>query len=194
VRRLQAVAQNGLLYATSPFDVERFVEVRRLAARLAAGWGDPEELAASFAAESGHATPKLDVRAVVARGEEVLLVRGIDDGLWTLPGGWAEVGETPAQAVEKEVREEAGFEVRAERVLALLDRDVRDRLRFPFHAWKLYVLCRELREGRPDGVETDDAGFFAEDALPPLSERTPAEHLARVFAHLREPSLPAALD
>jgi len=194
VRRLQAVAQNGLLYATSPFDVERFVEVRRLAARLAAGWGEPEELAASFAAESGHATPKLDVRAVVARGEEVLLVRGIDDGLWTLPGGWAEVGESPAQAVEKEVREEAGFEVRAERVLAVLDQDLRDRPRFPFHGWKLYVLCRELREGRPDGVETDAAAFFAEAAVPELSARTPAEHLARVFAHLRDPSLPAELD
>lgn len=193
MRRLQAVAQNGLHYASNPFDVERFEEVRAIAAELASGWGEPEELAAGFAAEAGHATPKVDVRGVVARGEAVLLVRGLDDGLWTLPGGWAEVGETVARAVEKEVREEAGFLVRAARLLAVLDRDVRDRPRFPFHAWKLYVLCDELAAGEPDGVETDATGFFAAAELPPLSERTPASHLERVFAHLRDPTLPAEL-
>ena len=191
MRRLQAVAQNGLLYATGPFDVLRFEEVRAIAAELAAGAGEtPEELAAAFAAEAGHATPKIDVRGVVARDGRVLLVRGLDDGAWTLPGGWAEVGETPSAAVEKEVREESGFEVRAVKLLAVFDRDVRGRPQFPFHGWKLYVLCEELAAGEPDGVETDDHGFFAADELPPLSTRTPVEHLERVFAHLRDPALP----
>lgn len=194
-RRLQALAQNGLHYATSPFDVERFEEVRAIAAELAAAPAEDEErLLATWAADRGHATPKIDVRGVVARDETVLLVRGIDDGRWTLPGGWAEVGESPRQAVEKEVREEAGLVVRAERVLAILDRDVRGRARFPFHGWKVYVLCAELEQGEPDGIETDATGFFAEDELPELSERLPAEHLARVFAHLRDPALPAELD
>lgn len=134
------------------------------------------------------------MRGVVARGESLLLVRGLDDGRWTLPGGWAEVGETPRAAVEKEVREESGFVVRAERVLAVLDRDLRARPRFAFHGWKVYVLCTELEPGEPDGRETDDAAFFAEDALPELSERTPPEHLARIFRHLRDPSLAAELD
>lgn len=195
MRRLQAIAQNGVHYATSQFDVQRFEEVRAIAAELAA---TPEEhaerLLATWADDRGHATPKLDVRGVVARGETVLLVRGVDDGRWTLPGGWAEVGESPRQAVEKEVREEAGFVVRAERVLAILNRDVRDRPRFPFHGWKVYVLCTELEEGEHDGIETDAVGFFAEDELPELSERLPSEHLARVFAHLRDPSLQAELE
>lgn len=175
--------------------MERFEEVRAIAAELAATPNeDAEALLATWREDRGHATPKLDVRGAVARGEALLLVRGIDDGRWTLPGGWAEVGESPSQAVEKEVREEAGFVVRAERVLAILNRDVRHRPRFPFHGWKLYVLCSELAEGDHDGIETDAVGFFAEDALPELSERLPAEHLARVFAHLRDPSLPAELD
>jgi hypothetical protein len=124
VRRLQAVARNGLHYATNPFDEERFEEVRAVAVELASlGPDEPEQLARSFAQERGHATPKLDVRGVVARDGRVLLVRGTDDGAWTLPGGWAEVGETPSQAVEKEVRQESGFEVRAAKLLAILNRD-----------------------------------------------------------------------
>jgi ADP-ribose pyrophosphatase YjhB (NUDIX family) len=169
--------------------------VRAVAVELAAlGPDEPEELARSFAREPGHATPKLDVRGVIARGDKVLLVRGTDDNRWTLPGGWAEVGETPSVAVEKEVRQEAGYEVRASKLLAVLNRDVRGRPRFPFHGWKLYFLCEEIAEGEPDGIETDAVGFYGEDELPELSFRLPEAHLARVFAHLRDPSLPAEFE
>jgi len=88
VRRLQAVAQNGLRYTSDPFDRRRFEEVRAVAAEVGALVGAPvEELAATFAAESGHACPKLDVRAAAFRDGRMLLVRGADDGLWTPPGG-----------------------------------------------------------------------------------------------------------
>jgi ADP-ribose pyrophosphatase YjhB (NUDIX family) len=195
VRRLQAVAHNGLNYSTNPFDTERFEEVRSIALELASlGPDEPEQLARRFAEEPGHATPKLDVRGVIARDGRVLLVRGRDDGAWTLPGGWAEVGETPSQAVEKEVRQEAGFEVRAAKLLAVLDRDARGRPRFPHHGWKLYFLCRELSQGEPDGIETDACGFYGEDELPELSFRLPPAHLERVFAHLRDPSLPTEFE
>jgi ADP-ribose pyrophosphatase YjhB (NUDIX family) len=195
VRRLQAVAHNGLHYATNPFDEERFEDVRAVAVEMAAlGPDEPEELARGFTREPGHATPKLDVRGVVARGGRVLLVRGKDDNAWTLPGGGAEVGETPSQAVEKEVRQEAGFDVRATRLLAILNRDARDRPRFPYHGWKLYFLCEELAEGEPDGIETDAVGFYGPDELPRLSFRLPPSHLERVFARLRDPSLPAEFE
>ncbi len=195
VRRLQAVAHNGLHYATSPFDEERFAEVCGIAVEMAArGPDEPEALARSFAQEPGHATPKLDVRGVIAREGRVLLVRGTDDNRWTLPGGWAEVGETPSVAVEKEVRQEAGFEVRAAKLLAVLNRDARERPRFPYHGWKLYFLCEEVSEGEPDGIETDAVGFYGEDELPELSFRIPGSHLARVFAHLRDPSLPTEFE
>jgi len=197
VRRLQAVAQNGLYYATNPFDRERFEEVGAIAAELAAIDGArPEELAARFAEESGHACPKLDVRAAAFRDGRILLVRGADDGLWTLPGGWAEVGESPRGAVEKELREESGYRGRAEKLIGVYERDGRDRPRFPFHGWKLYFLC-ELEGGepaRPQASEITEVGFFAPDELPELSQRTPAAHLADVFAHARDPARPADFD
>ena len=101
VRRLQAIAQNGLLYCDNPFDRERFEEVRTIAAELAEVDRDElEPLVSTFAAQGGHACPKIDVRAAAFCDGEVLLMRGLDDGLWTVPGGWAEVGETPRVQLE----------------------------------------------------------------------------------------------
>ncbi|HET7880958.1 MAG TPA: NUDIX domain-containing protein, partial [Acetobacteraceae bacterium] len=56
---------------------------------------------------SGRATPKLGVRGAVFQDDRILLVRERADGeRWTLPGGWADVNESPASAVAREVREE----------------------------------------------------------------------------------------
>lgn len=48
---------------------------------------------------------------------EVLLVRRADDGRWAMPGGWVDPGETPEQAVVREVAEETGLQVSAPRLV-----------------------------------------------------------------------------
>ena len=91
-RELQTLAQTGLAYASDPYDRERYERIRAIAAEmLAEGAGLPFPAAmALFTADSGHATPKVDVRGVVFRAGRVLLVRERADGLWTVPGGWAD--------------------------------------------------------------------------------------------------------
>ena len=152
-------------------------------------------LRARFADEYGYATPKIDVRGVVLDDRGLLLVREGGETRWTLPGGWADVGETPRQAVEKEVREEAGLDVSALRVLAVYDRDFRGRTQWPAHVYKLYVRCDVVGgEPRGDGLETEEASFFAVEGLPELSPKTPAEHLRSVLAVAADPMRGAELD
>ena len=197
MRRLQAVAQNGLQYTSTPFERERWELVRQVAAEMATlEGGEAEPVAAAFADEYGHATPKVDVRGVVFREGRVLLVRGLDDRQWTLPGGWAEVGERPSEAVEKEVREESGYETRAVKLLAVQDRDLRERPRWPVHGYKLFFRCELVRPepAEPSPHETDAVGWFSEDDVPDLSERVGAKGLAWVFDHLRDPSRPTDFD
>ncbi len=97
-QRLQAIAQNGLTYAKDPFDVERYEAIRQIAAEIAASYGqvEVETVAALFAENIGYATPKLDVRGAVFQDGNILMVRGRQDQLWTLPGGWIDVGEAPS--------------------------------------------------------------------------------------------------
>jgi ADP-ribose pyrophosphatase YjhB (NUDIX family) len=197
IRRLQAIAQTGLAYARDPFDVERYEELRDTAVRLLARLADaePERVAGLFAADSGYATPKVDVRAVVFREDSLLFVQERSDGLWTLPGGWADVGASPSEAAEKEVREESGYRVRATKLLALYDRDRHGHPALAHHVYKLFVRC-ELVGGSPgQSLETSAVGFFREGELPELSSaRVTAAQVARMFEHHRNPEWPTDLD
>ena len=107
-RQLQAIAQSGLAWEPGEYDRQRYEDVRRIAAEMVANRGDAGGVEAVFAAEQGHATPKIDVRGVVFRHGEILLVREREGGVWSLPGGWVDVGESPSEAVAREVLEESG--------------------------------------------------------------------------------------
>lgn len=162
-RQLMAIAQNGLTYSNSPYDVERYEAVRGIAAEMMADrtGTDQERIVRLFAQQSGYATPKVDVRGVVFRDDAILLVKECEDGGWTLPGGWADVNESPREAVEREVVKESGYEVRATKLLAVLDRAKHPHVPpFPFHIYKVFILC-DLIGGEACGQPGDGgSGVF----------------------------------
>jgi ADP-ribose pyrophosphatase YjhB (NUDIX family) len=196
-QRLQALAQDGLAYTRNPFDAERFHQVIDVAAEIIASNSDIGLPAIQdlFDAQSGYMTPKVDIRGVVFKDEQVLLVRELADGLWTLPGGWVDVNEPPSHAVEREVFEESGYEVKAKRLMALYDRNKHGHPAYIFHLYKVYIQC-ELVGGHPqDSLETEGARFYPEDSIPPLSiGRTTPQVLSRLFELYRNPDLPADFD
>lgn len=184
-RRIQAIAQIGLTYTEGPYDRERYHELRTIAAEMlaSAGGGDAAAVEDVLALEDGYATPKVDVRALAFRGEEVLLVREAADGLWTLPGGWADGGDTPAEAVVREVREETGFDARVVRLLAVYDRDRQGHPPLQWHVYKLFFLCELVGGTAATSLETTAVGFFPLDRLPPLSlGRVMPEQIVRLAA------------
>jgi ADP-ribose pyrophosphatase YjhB (NUDIX family) len=196
-QRLQAVAQTGLAFANNAYDRERYIAVRTIATAMAARAAGtaPAALEGLYAAEQGYATPKIDVRAAVFRDGRVLLVKERSDGRWTLPGGWADVGDSPAAAAEREVREESGFEARVVKVAAVFDRNRHGHTPMLFHLWKLFFVCELLGGSARASVETEAAEFFAEDDLPPLSTgRVTAVQIHLMFEHLRDPARPTAFD
>jgi ADP-ribose pyrophosphatase YjhB (NUDIX family) len=168
-RQLQAIAQTGLTYARDPYDAERYLAVRALAAEImAAGAGidNVAPLANLFAIDQGYCTPKVDVRAAVFDGlARLLLVREREDGLWTLPGGWADVGDAPSAATVREVKEESGYIVEAVKLAALWDRDCHDHPPMALHAYKAFFICRLMGGAAAVSYETTGVDFFAEDGL-----------------------------
>jgi ADP-ribose pyrophosphatase YjhB (NUDIX family) len=196
-RRLQAIAQTGIAYPEpTEYDRERYAEVRRIAAEMLSTNGDMETLDEQLAREIGHATPKLDVRGAVFRGDEILLVRDRAEGWWTLPGGWVDVGESPSDAVAREIREESGYDTRAVKLLALYDRDRHAFRPHLWHIWKAVFLC-ELRgdEQGELGSETDDARFFPRSGLPEQLHAPATRALIdRIFEHRANPEWPTDFD
>jgi ADP-ribose pyrophosphatase YjhB (NUDIX family) len=198
VTRLQALAQNGLTFAQDPYDVERYKAIREIAAEmLAAGSGlELPVVRGLISADSGYATPKVDVRGVVFRGDKLLLVREKSDGAWTPPGGWADVCASPSENVVREVREESGFETRAVKILAVFDRSKHEHVpAFPFHVYKFFILCEIVGGQEAVSSETDGVGFFGESELPELSiTRVTHAQIQRVFEHHKNPKLPTDFD
>jgi hypothetical protein len=119
-RELRAIAQIGLAFSQDPFNRHRYERIRELAASLIAQRTglDDGTMVDYFRRETGYATPKVDVRAAAFLEGKVLLVREISDGAWTLPGGWADVNQTAAECVVREVAEESGYLVRAVKLAA----------------------------------------------------------------------------
>ncbi|MGA2580220.1 MAG: NUDIX hydrolase [Bryobacteraceae bacterium] len=196
-RRLQAIAQSGLAYSPSQFDLDRYQAVRAIAAEMmAAGSASPmAPIRDLFASQAGQATPKVDVRAAVFREGRILLVEERADGAWSLPGGWAEVEESPAESTAREVREESGYEVRTVKLLALYDRNRHGHPPIPFHSYKIVFQCEVIGGAPALSHETSGVDWFAEDALPPLSAmRVTEKQVRRFFEHYRNPHWPTDFD
>jgi ADP-ribose pyrophosphatase YjhB (NUDIX family) len=193
VEQLAAIAQSGLAYTDSVYDRDRYVKLRELTSQLhgllvaehppaSALVGDDlfEQL---YPEEIGYRTPKVDVRGIVFRDGRVLLVNEKSDGRWSVPGGWADVGESPSESIVKEIREESGYDAKVVRLLALLDRSRHGHGPFPWHTYKAFFLCEVAGKPLGDSMETQGVGFFALDALPELSTgRITAAQLHRMYA------------
>ena len=196
-QNLQALAQSGLTYSPNPFEIQRYQAILEIAAEIMSTYSqtDLKIIRNLYKAQAGYTTPKVDARGVVFKDNQILLVRELADGGFTLPGGWVDVNEPPSEAVEREVWEETGYQVKAKKLLAVYDRNKHGHPPFIFHIYKLFILCN-LVGGQPTGsIETGEADFFSEDRIPPLSiARTTAEEISRFFEHHRSPDLPTDFD
>jgi len=196
-RELKAIAQIGLTFNRDPYDRERYERIRELAAAvIAAGSAhNVHALLEAFRVEIGYATPKVDVRAAAFDAGRILLVREVSDGGWTLPGGWADVNESPSMSAVREVLEESGFEARAVKLAAVYDYRKRNRPQHLDSIYKLFFICELTGGSARPSIETSEVAFFARHELPPLSVgRTTAAQIERMFAHAEEPGLPTDFD
>jgi ADP-ribose pyrophosphatase YjhB (NUDIX family) len=197
-RTLQALARTGQHFCRDEYDRERYEQIERIAAELLAGGSTASaaELQREWALESGYVTPKLEVRGAVFREDgKVLLVRETADGLWTLPGGWADVNDSPSGAIRREIEQESGFVVRVTKLAALYDRNAHAHTPSLFHSWKAFFLCTIEGGAARGSYETDAVDFFDPHALPPLSVgRTTSQQVVRMRQHWLDPDMATDFD
>jgi ADP-ribose pyrophosphatase YjhB (NUDIX family) len=194
---LQAISQIGLHFAENHYQTERFQQIGDIAAEIMAQYTNlgTDEILRIFDEQVGYATPKIDVRSAVFQDNKLLLVKEIQDGRWTLPGGWVDVGDTPSGAAERETLEESGFIVKARRVVGVYDANRVEPLQM-FHAFKIVFLCDITGGSSKISDETSDVKFFAFDEIPETFSgyRTTRKHIQDVFAMMKDPNRPTIFD
>ncbi|MED3550244.1 NUDIX hydrolase [Cytobacillus praedii] len=196
-KQLQSIAQAGLTYSKDVYDLERFEQIRNISVEILSHQteSDRTKIRDLFANETGYATPKVDIRAVIFRDNKILMVKENTDDCWSLPGGWADIGLTPSEVAVKEVKEESGFNVKPIKLLGVLDKKCHPHPPSPYHVYKLFIRC-EIIGGQPTkGIETSEVGFFSENELPTLSiERNTKSQIEMIFRSLKNPEDPVYLD
>lgn len=172
VKQLQAIAQAGLTYSNDIYDKERFELIRKISIEILSNQTnmDTTFIKDLFANETGYQTPKVDIRAVVLRNKKILLVKEKTDNKWALPGGWADIGLSPSEVAIKEVKEESGYDVKAVKLLGILDKKYHPHPPSLYHVYKVFIQCEIIGGMSLEGIETSDVSFFAENELPELSE------------------------
>ena len=181
---LQSIAQAGLQYGKDKYDIERYEEIRRIAAEMLSAKTNisAEKVYNLFCNETGFQTPKLDTRAAIFKDDKILLVKE-KNGTWSLPGGWVDINQSIKTNTEKEVKEEAGLNVKAIRIIAIQDRNLHNIPPYAYNVCKVFVLC-EIESGyfRPN-IETDESAYFGLEELPILAkEKNNEEQIKMCFS------------
>ena len=195
-REIFSLSQSGLTYSGNEYDIERYKRLQAITAEMIASESEitKESALDSFSMQAGYITPKVDVRGAVIRDGKILLIQERADNMWAMPGGWADLGNSPASVAEREVWEESGYRVKAEKVVAVIDANRIEPFEF-YHAYKLIFLCKLLNGEPRISYETLAVDFFDPNHLPPLSVyRTNKNMVQEVFAHIQNPNRPTVFD
>jgi ADP-ribose pyrophosphatase YjhB (NUDIX family) len=169
--RLQSIAQSGLTFGENQYDIDRYQQIRDLSVEIIHEYTDLkyEKITNLFAGEKGYQTPKVDIRAAVFRDDKILMVKEKSDGLWSLPGGWADVNTSVSESAVRECDEEAGAIVKPKRIIAVQMANRQNNFIYPFTIYKIIVECDLLEYKFKENSETLESGFFEADNLPELS-------------------------
>lgn len=168
---LQSLAQSALYYCKDPYDIERFHRIREIAAEIIEEKTDIplEKVKDLFCGEVGYQTPKIDTRAAIFKDDKILLVQE-EGGAWSLPGGWADVDISVTENIIKEVKEEAGLDVTADKIIAVQDREKHNRPIYAYKICKIFFLCTSKGGSFQKNTETVDSQYFSREELPLLAE------------------------
>jgi len=170
---LRVIAANGIQWSQdAPYHRERYEHVRRVAAQLfaLADTRSAEEIERSVFQELTHVAPVPVADAAIFDDEgRILLIRRADDGLWAMPGGAFDMGETPAEGAVREAAEETGIVVEVADLIGVYDSRFCG-TRSSLQLFQFVFLCRPVGETvATTPHEVTDMGWFAEAELPPLS-------------------------
>jgi len=180
---LQSLAQAGLTYGRDVYDLERYTRIREISAEILSKLSNvpTETVKDLFCNETGYQTPKLDTRAAVFQNDKILLVCE-NNGKWALPGGWCDVDLSVGENTVKEVKEESGLDVAADRIIAIQDRSKHNLPLYAYGICKVFVLCSLIGGSFRQNTETTGFDYFTEENLPELAtEKNTPEQIRMCF-------------
>jgi len=198
--QLQGIAQTGEHYSKDIYDIERYQQLKKITHKLIKELSNESDKKISLLlnSDTGYATPKVDIRAVVFNKDgNLLMVKEKSDNSWALPGGWADIGYSPGEVAMKEVNEEAGINVKAKQIIAIYDKAKRKYPRALEYVYKIFIECEYISGEISTGVETSDVDYFSKEELDKMKisiARNSVEDLYMIFGYYKNPDMKTLFD
>ncbi|WP_302626574.1 NUDIX hydrolase [uncultured Eubacterium sp.] len=193
---LQSLAQAGLTYGKDIYDKERYERIREISAEMLSYKTEIsiEKVKELFCNETGYQTPKLDTRAAIFDNGKILLVKE-NNGKWSLPGGWVDINVSVKENTVKEVKEESGLDVTADKIIAVQDRAKHNLPVYAYGVCKIFVLCSVIGGHFQKNIETTEFRYFSENELPELAtEKNNEEQIQICFSAYRDKNWQTLFD
>ena len=180
ILKIQSIAKIGLVYSKDPYAITNYNEINELSKRFLEDFMNVKMDRPNYFERDIYPTPNISTRTIIFNEDKtkVLMVREAALQTYSLPGGWADLYDSPSTAAKNECMQEAGAEVELIRLVGIFDRT-------PFKSNSSLSEYVIVFEGKIKGqlheheYETDDVGFFPIDNLPEISRKTTKEELMR---------------
>ena len=185
--KVQAISKIGLIYSKDPYAITNYKEINELSRQFLEDFENVKFDRPNYFAKEIYPTPNVSVRTVILNNDrtKVMMVREVSLGTYSLPGGWADLYDSPSKTAKNECSQEAGADVEIVRLVGVLDRT-------PFKSSASIPEFVIVFEGKLIGelheheYETDDVGWFDIDNLPEVSRKTSKEELLRMILAARD--------
>ena len=184
--KIQSIAKIGLVYSKDPYAITNYKEINDLSTKFLEDFLEVKFDRPNYFQRDIYPTPNVSVRTVIFNQDKtkVLLVRETALQAYSLPGGWADLYDSPSQTSKNECLQEAGAEIEIVRLVGITNRT-------PFKAATsipefVVIFEAKLKElHKEHEYETDDVGFFDIENLPLISKKTSKGELLRFIEAAR---------
>lgn len=185
--KIQAISKIGLIYSKDPYAITNYKEINDLSRQFLEDFENVKFDRPNYFSKEIYPTPNVSVRTVILNRDrsKVMMVREASLGTYSLPGGWADLYDSPSKTAKNECSQEAGADIEIVRLVGVLDRT-------PFKSSASIPEFVIVFEGKLVGelheheYETDDVGWFDIDNLPDVSRKTSKEELLRMILAARD--------
>lgn len=182
ILKIQSIAKIGLVYSKDPYALTNYNEINELSKKMLEEFMEVKFDRPNYFTKEVYPTPNISVRTIILNKDRTkfIMVREVRTHTYSLPGGWADLYDSPSQTAINESRQEAGADIEVVRLVGLTDRT-------PFKnntSVPEYVATFEARlkgELHEHEYETDDVGWFSLDNLPEISRKLSMDEFVRLI-------------
>lgn len=182
VVKVHSIAKIGLTFSKDAYALENYNELNKISKEMLQNFMDVKFDRPSMFDREIYPTPNISSRTVIVnKSKEILLVKEANSGLWSIPGGWCDLYDSPKEAAFNEVSQEAGVEPEIKRVIGILHRT-------PFKTNKNIPEYVIVFEGDVEGKEfhehtheTLEVKFFPLHQLPDMSKKLSMVEIEKII-------------